>query len=62
MKTPVLDPPVADVAPVDALLRDDVSAALLDAVADVDRCVAGMLAIRARLIDEARDWMEAAAA
>ena len=62
METAVLEPGVADAAPVDALLRGDVPAALLDAVADVDRCVAGMLAIRARMIDETRDWMEAAAA
>ena len=61
METAVLEPPVADATPVDVLLRGDVSAQLLDAVANVDRCVAGLLAVRARMIDEARDWMEAAA-
>ena len=57
----VLEQPVDGAPPVDALLMGDEPAQLLDAVADVDRCVAGLLALRARMIDQSRDWMEAAA-
>jgi hypothetical protein len=45
------------VATPDALVGDD-PVRLLDAVADVDRCVSGMLALRARMIDQARRMIE----
>jgi hypothetical protein len=56
MKSAVLEPPG------EALFVGDEPAELLDAVAGVERSVASLLAIRARMIDQARDWMEASAA
>ncbi len=56
METAVLEQPG------EALLVDDAVSALLDAVAEVDRTVAGLLAIRARMIEQSRVGMEASAA
>src|ERR1700754_998573 len=58
---PAAVPLVAD-APAAVPLVADAPALLLDAVADVDRCVASLLAMRARMIDQSREWMEAAEA
>jgi hypothetical protein len=56
MESAVLDPPG------EALLVDDAASALLDAVAGIDKSVASLLAMRARMIDQSRAWMEASAA
>jgi hypothetical protein len=49
-------------SPAEALLVGDDAAQLLDAIADVDRSVASLQAIRARMIDQSRAWIEAKAA